>query len=176
MKRFIFYIFFIIGLACSNTAGANVSIKNAEGVIITFLEAVQNTISQEVLLQAMSLEGTKYKLGGNSPETGFDCSGFVNYVFNQAANVKLPRTTGGLSRVGQSVDLKELQPGDLVFFNTMRRSFSHVGIYIGDGDFIHAPRSGRTVTVENMETGYWHQHFNGAKRIDEIATSEVAAN
>ena len=76
-----------------------------------------------------------------------------------------------MSRIGQPVDAAELQPGDLVFFNTRRSAYSHVGIYIGDGDFIHAPRAGKTVTVENMESGYWQQHFNGAKRIDEIAAN-----
>lgn len=176
MKRFIFNTAFTISLLLPSIVVGNFSTKNAEGVTITFLEdddltTTKNSLSQEVLIQAMSLEGSRYKFGGNSPETGFDCSGFVNYVFNQAANVELPRTTGGLSRVGQSIDVAELQPGDLVFFNTRRSAFSHVGIYIGDGDFIHAPRAGKTVTVENMESGYWQQHFNGAKRIDEIAAN-----
>lgn len=176
MKRFIFYTTFTVSLLLPNIVVGNFSTKNAEGVTITFLEDenlanTKNSLSQEVLIQAMSLEGSRYKFGGNSPETGFDCSGFVNYVFNRAANVELPRTTGGLSRVGQPVDAAELQPGDLVFFNTRRSAYSHVGIYIGDGDFIHAPRAGKTVTVENMESGYWQQHFNGAKRIDEIAAN-----
>ncbi len=176
MKRFIFCTTFVVSLLLPNIVVGNYSTKNAEGVTITFLEGEsvtteKNSLSQEILIQAMSLEGSRYKLGGNSPETGFDCSGFVNYVFNQVANLQLPRTTGGLSRIGQSVDSQELQAGDLVFFNTRRSAFSHVGIYIGDGDFIHAPRAGRTVTVENMESGYWQQHFNGAKRIDEIAAN-----
>ena len=176
MKRFIFCITFTVSLLLPNIVVGNFSTKNAEGVTITFLENenlanTKNSLSQEVLIQAMSLEGSRYKFGGNSPETGFDCSGFVNYVFNRAANVELPRTTGGLSRIGQPVDAAELQPGDLVFFNTRRSAYSHVGIYIGDGDFIHAPRAGKTVTVENMESGYWQQHFNGAKRIDEIAAN-----
>jgi cell wall-associated NlpC family hydrolase len=175
MKRFIFTIFFIVSLSLSHAAVADISTKNVEGVVITFFtsktEVIENKVSQEVLSQAMRLEGAKYKYGGNSPETGFDCSGFVNYVFNQAANVKLPRTTGGLSRIGQSVDQQELQPGDLVFFNTRRKAFSHVGIYIGDGDFIHAPSGGTSVRVENMKTGYWQQHYNGAKRLDEVAAN-----
>ncbi len=149
-------------------ASANISTKNVEGVVITFLDAIKNSISQNVLSKAMSLKGIKYKYGGASPKTGFDCSGFVNYVFNKAAAIKLPRTTRGLSRVGQSVDKKALQPGDLVFFNTRRRSFSHVGIYVGNGDFIHAPRTGSRVRVENMKTGYWKQRYNGAKRLKEV--------
>lgn len=172
MKRFVFYLFFITSLSLSSVAVADISTKNVEGVVITFftpeIKGVENTLSLAILAQAMRLEGTKYRYGGNSPETGFDCSGFVNYVFNQAANVKLPRTTGGLSRIGQPVAQQELQPGDLVFFNTRRKAYSHVGIYIGDGDFIHAPSGGTKVRVESMKTGYWQQHFNGAKRVDEV--------
>lgn len=176
MKRFLFSMPCIISLFMPTIVVGNVIAQNAEGVNITFLEdqgltAAKNNLSQEVLAQAMNLEGSRYQLGGNSPETGFDCSGFVNYVFYLAANVQLPRTTGGLSRIGQSVAVNELQPGDLVFFSTRQSEFSHVGIYIGDGDFIHAPRAGKKVTIENMESGYWQQHFNGAKRINEITTN-----
>jgi cell wall-associated NlpC family hydrolase len=176
MKYFIFYITLIASLALPNIAIGNFTTKNVEEVTLIFLENgndanAKNSLSQEVLIQAMSLEGSRYKFGGNSPETGFDCSGFVNYVFNQAAKVELPRTTGGLSRIGQSVTPDALQAGDLVFFNTRRSAFSHVGIYIGDGDFIHAPRPGKAVTIENMSSGYWQQHFNGAKRVDEVAAN-----
>jgi cell wall-associated NlpC family hydrolase len=174
MKCFIFYITFVTSLALPSIAIGNFTTKNVEEVTMIFLENgneanTKNSLSQDVLIQAMSLEGSRYKFGGNSPETGFDCSGFVNYVFNQAAKLELPRTTGGLSRIGQSVAPNELQAGDLVFFNTRRSAFSHVGIYIGDGDFIHAPRPGKAVMIENMTSGYWQQHFNGAKRVDEIA-------
>ncbi len=176
MKRFIFYITLTASLALPSVVFANFSTKNIEGVTLTFFEDdspinTKQSLSQDVLFQAMRLEGSRYKFGGNSPDTGFDCSGFVNYVFNQAANVELPRTTGGLSRIGQSVAPDELEPGDLVFFNTRSSAYSHVGIYIGDGDFIHAPRAGKTVTIENMTSGYWQQHFNGAKRIDPIAAN-----
>jgi cell wall-associated NlpC family hydrolase len=150
-------------------ANANISTKNAEGVTITFLDLITNTIAHEVLASAMSLEGIKYKYGGVSPATGFDCSGFVNYVYSKAANLKLPRTAKGISRFGENVSKDELAPGDLVFFNTARRAFSHVGIYIGDGNFIHAPSRGGVVRVESMQTGYWETRFNGAKRLDNIA-------
>ena len=121
----------------------------------------------EVLLNALSLTGIRYKYGGNSPETGFDCSGFVRYVFNQAANLTLPRSALEMSRLGVQVSKNELQPGDLVFFNTMKSAFSHVGIYVGDNRFIHSPSSGGAVRVENMQSTYWAKHFNGAKRIEE---------
>lgn len=169
MKYFTLSIYFIASLIFSSFGVANVSTQNAEGVTITFLDVTDNNTAQEILLSAMSLEGTKYKYGGSSPETGFDCSGFVNYVYNQAANLKLPRTSRGISRVGQSVNKTELAPGDLVFFNTSRRAFSHVGIYVGDGKFIHAPRTGSFVRVESMHTSYWKKRFNGAKRLDAIA-------
>jgi cell wall-associated NlpC family hydrolase len=169
MKRFIVHLLCTVSIMLCNSASANFSTQNAKGVPITFLEAAKNSISDEVLSQAMSLKGIKYKYGGNSPQTGFDCSGFVNYVFNKAANVKLPRTTRGLSRIGDTVKKQKLLPGDLVFFNTRRRPFSHVGIYLGEGEFIHAPSTGSKVSVENMDTGYWKQRFNGGKRVKETS-------
>ncbi len=171
MKKFSILIYFIFSLIGSSLCVANVRTQNAEGITITFLDVIKNTIAQEVLMSAMSLEGIKYKYGGSSPETGFDCSGFVNYVYNKAANLKLPRTARGISRYGNSVSKHELEPGDLVFFNTMRKAFSHVGIYVGNGKFIHAPRTGSFVRVESMQTSYWKKRFNGAKRLDHIETN-----
>ncbi len=171
-------LFLLLGPALS--VAADRYTQNAKGVTLTFLETkapalaitttLQNTLTQAVLMQAMQLEGVRYRYGGNAPETGFDCSGFVHYVFHQAAKIQLPRTTGGLSRMGQHVLPADLQAGDLVFFNTRNSANSHVGIYLGQGDFIHAPHAGQTVKIENMETGYWQQHYNGAQRIAEIAT------
>lgn len=169
MKHFTFFAYFISALLFSSLSIANVSTKNAEGITITFLDVTANGTAQEVLMSAMSLEGIKYKYGGSSPETGFDCSGFVNYVYSKAANLKLPRTSRGISRIGQTISKNNLSPGDLVFFNTTRKAFSHVGIYVGDGKFIHAPRTGSFVRVESMHTGYWKKRFNGAKRLDAIA-------
>lgn len=116
-------------------------------------------------IEAMSLVGIHYRLGGTSPENGLDCSGLVRYVFRQANGTELPRTSSEISQVGERVDKKDLQPGDLVFFNTMRRAFSHVGIYVGDGKFIHAPRSGAEVRVEDMQQSYWKRRFDGARRV-----------
>ncbi len=122
--------------------------------------------AQEVLINALSLTGIKYKYGGSSPDTGFDCSGFVRYVFRNAANLTLPPTARAISQIGKAVKKDELQPGDLVFFNTLKHAFSHVGIYIGDNKFIHAPRTGTAVRVENMQDGYWASRFNGGQRLD----------
>jgi len=122
--------------------------------------------ASEVLVNALSLTGIKYTYGGNSPETGFDCSGFVRYVFMQATSLTLPRNALAMSKLGQTIPKDELQPGDLVFFNTLKSAFSHVGIYLGDNRFIHSPRTGGLVRVESMQEGYWAKRFNGAQRIE----------
>lgn len=122
--------------------------------------------AQEVLINALSLSGIRYKYGGNSPETGFDCSGFVSYVFKQATSLTLPRSALAMSRLGTTVPKSELKPGDLVFFNTLKSAFSHVGIYVGDNRFIHSPRSGGSVRIESMENSYWSKRFNGAQRLE----------
>jgi cell wall-associated NlpC family hydrolase len=120
----------------------------------------------ELVLQALSLLGVNYKFGGNSPETGLDCSGLVRLVFNKTLGLVLPRRSEEMTQVSQEVPAQEMQPGDLVFFNTLRKTFSHVGIYIGNGQFVHAPSKGKTVRVENMNTQYWKTRFDGARRID----------
>jgi len=122
--------------------------------------------AQEILMNAFSLTGVKYKYGGSSPDTGFDCSGFVRYVFQQAANLTLPHGARALSQLGQNIPLNQLRPGDLVFFDTLKSAFSHVGIYVGEGRFIHAPSSGGGIHVVDMQEEYWAKRFNGARRID----------
>ena len=121
--------------------------------------------SQNLTSYAQSLVGTPYKYGGNSPDSGFDCSGFVGHVFRQSVNINLPRSSIEMFRLGQPVETEQLQPGDLVFYNTLRRAFSHVGIYLGDDRFVHSPSSGGSVRVENMQMDYWRKHFNGARRV-----------
>lgn len=120
---------------------------------------------QATLDQAMELLGIRYRRGGASPESGFDCSGFVRYVFSESLGLSLPHNAAAISQDGTRVDKKELQPGDLVFFNTMRRAFSHVGIYLGNNLFVHAPRSGGRVRIEDMGDRYWSRRYNGARRI-----------
>ena len=116
--------------------------------------------------EAMVKVGIRYKFGGSSPETGFDCSGLVAYVFERAWGISVPRRTEEQRSVGRAVKRAELQPGDLVFYNTRGRPFSHVGIYLGDGEFVHAPRPGARVRVERVDTPYWNARFNGARRLD----------
>jgi cell wall-associated NlpC family hydrolase len=121
--------------------------------------------ARDLVLHAMGFLGVRYKYGGDSPEAGFDCSGLVNYVFSQALGLVLPRDTQSISHSGEAITRDELQPGDLVFFNTLRRPFSHVGIYLGDQRFIHAPSRGGQVEIVSMRDRYWQQRYNGARRI-----------
>ena len=130
----------------------------------SFFERYTNA-AQDVILQGLKLVGVRYRFGGNDESSGLDCSGFVRLVFKDSIGASLPRTAREMSEVGQEVDASQLKPGDLVFFNTMRRTFSHVGIYLGDNHFLHAPRTGAEVRVENMENSYWMQRYNGARRI-----------
>lgn len=131
---------------------------------------------QEVLINALALTGTPYKFGGTSPESGFDCSGFVSYVFQQAANLTLPHGARAISQLGKTIPIDQLQPGDLVFYNTLKSTFSHVGIYIGDNRFVHAPSSGGGVHVVNMNDAYWAKRFNGARRIEPGALPPPSAS
>ncbi|OIQ83850.1 murein DD-endopeptidase MepH precursor [mine drainage metagenome] len=124
-----------------------------------------SSAAQEVLLSALSLTGVKYKYGGSSPETGFDCSGFVRYVFQQASSLTLPHGARAISQLGKAVTMDQLQPGDLVFFKTLKSTFSHVGIYVGEGRFIHAPTTGGGVHVVDMNDTYWSKRFSGARRL-----------
>lgn len=121
----------------------------------------------DLVLRAFALVNSGYRYGGNSPEEGFDCSGFIQFLYQEQLGVDLPRSTREIRYEGEEIDRKELQAGDLVFFNTMRRPFSHVGVYIGEGRFIHAPRSGAKVRIEDMKTSYWHKRFNGGRRVVE---------
>ena len=120
----------------------------------------------EALLQALLALGLDYRYGGNSPATGFDCSGLVAHIYLEAWNVRLPRNSGAQSKVGTPVSLAELQAGDLVFYDTLKRPFSHVGIYLGDGKFVHAPKTGAQVRVESLKSAYWAQRYNGARRVE----------
>lgn len=119
----------------------------------------------DLVFTAISLVGTPYLRGGNDAQTGFDCSGFVQNIFADTAQHSLPRVARDQAQATQKIKKSELRPGDLVFFNTMRRAFSHVGIYIGEGKFIHSPSSGKSVRVESMQAKYWTQRFNGARRV-----------
>ncbi|GAA7759966.1 MAG: peptidoglycan endopeptidase [Burkholderiaceae bacterium] len=120
---------------------------------------------EEVSIQAMSLVGTPYRYGGNTPDSGFDCSGLVRYVVQRAASVNLPRTTEQMGQRGTALDRRDVASGDLVFFNTTGRANSHVGIYVGQNRFVHAPATGGTVRLEDMTKSYWASRYNGARRV-----------
>lgn len=119
----------------------------------------------DVALYALSLSDTPYRYGGNSSDSGFDCSGFVQHVYLNTLGIKLPRTSAQMSRLGKGLDVGQLHPGDLVFFNINHRPFSHVGIYVGEERFVHAPSSGKAIMVVNMRDKYWNSRYNGARRI-----------
>jgi cell wall-associated NlpC family hydrolase len=153
LTRFFFYALF----ALSTLAAAGCA---SEGPVQTSSANADRLVSY-----AHSLIGTPYKYGGNSPKSGFDCSGFVDHVFLQTAHLKLPHSSRAISSRGTAVSKKNLRAGDLVFFNTLRSKYSHVGIYLGDGKFIHAPSNRGSVRLESMEDDYWRRNYNGARRI-----------
>jgi len=132
------------------------------------LQSARNTFggrASEMVIQAMGLLGVPYKRGGTSEEKGFDCSGFVRHMYEKSVGLVLPRRAEEQAKVTEEINRSELKPGDLVFFNTLKRTFSHVGIYVGDGKFIHAPRPGKAVQVDDMREAYWQKRFNGARRV-----------
>ena len=137
------------------------------------VQQVRDTAS-ELVLQAMNFLGVPYKRGGDNADHGFDCSGFTRHVFENSLGLVLPRRADQQARQSGLLPVKreELRPGDLVFFNTMKRAFSHVGIYVGEGRFIHAPRAGGEVRVEDMRQAYWAKRFNGARRAEATATPQ----
>ena len=119
----------------------------------------------EVVVRSLSYLDIPYRYGGESRDTGFDCSALVQQVYAEALQLQLPRTTRGLAKAGKHVTRADLKAGDLVFFNTRRRAFSHVGIYLGGGRFLHAPSKGGKVRIEQLSVQYWLKRFNGARRI-----------
>ena len=137
-------------------------------------QSVANRAS-ELVVTALGFLGVPYKRGGNSIETGFDCSGFVRAMYEQTVGLILPRKAEQQAAATQHIDKSELQPGDLVFFNTLRRAFSHVGIYVGEGKFIHSPRAGSEVRVEDMQKAYWAHRFDGARRVQTTAAIVTSA-
>ena len=132
------------------------------------LDKVRDKAS-DLVLSAMNFLGVRYKYGGTSAENGFDCSGFTRHIFEMSVGLVLPRRADEQARSSSLLSIKkdELKPGDLVFFNTMRATFSHVGIYVGDGKFVHAPRTGAAIRVDDMREAYWSKRFTGARRAAE---------
>lgn len=118
-----------------------------------------------ILMRAIGLVGTPYRYGGNTPDSGFDCSGLVHYVFRDMLDLRLPRTSRELAAIqGPKIPAERLAPADLVFFGN-RGEVTHVGIYVGEGRFVHAPRTGGTVRLDRLDGPYWRDHYTGAKRV-----------
>jgi cell wall-associated NlpC family hydrolase len=170
-------------LACAalvGTATAATPAKSAQDSLAAAAKA--STVSaaakvwqgaQDVAVFALGLLGVDYRFGGETPARGLDCSGLIRYVFAEVTGVTLPRTSREMSRLGEKVALADLAPGDLVFFNTRRFAFSHVGLYLGDNRFIHAPSTGGEVEIATLSQSYWKRHFDGARRLVGVLPSLV---
>ena len=165
----------VLLLVCSQTwaapssgTGDDLDRLLADKGLLNQLDEVRQTVTDkasDLVVTAMGFLGVPYRRGGNNVDTGFDCSGFVRAMFEQSVGLILPRSADQQAAATQKIDKTELQPGDLVFFNTMRRAFSHVGIYVGNGKFIHSPKPGAQVRVEDMQMTYWQKRFTGARRV-----------
>lgn len=132
-------------------------------------------VRSDIVVRALTLLDTPYRYGGSTPASGFDCSGLVRYVYEAVAGRLLPRRAEEMGKLGETITRSQLEPGDLVFFNTLARAYSHVAIYIGDGRFLHAPaRSGR-VRIEALDDRYWRARFNGARRLIDADARSVRA-
>lgn len=174
--RKLLYVLFFVGATAHAAPPTNDDVQQLlmERGLITHLQQVGQTVGNrttDLVVNAMGFLGVPYRRGGTSEETGFDCSGFVRAMYEQTVGLLLPRRANEQAAATERIDRAELQPGDLVFFNTMRRAFSHVGIYVGEGKFIHAPKPGAQVRVEDMRIAYWQRRFDGARRV--TADSDV---
>lgn len=162
----------VISLLAACSSAPQKSARSSSGMAITaprayapprgFPNFVDHSVGrEEISIQAMSLVGVPYRWGGNTPDSGFDCSGLVRYVVDRAASVNLPRTTADMSSVGESIEPDGIAPGDLIFFNTSGRPHSHVGIYVGKLRFVNAPSTGGTVRLDYLTNPYWAKRFDG---------------
>lgn len=165
--------------AQANPSGASDEMDKflVEKGLLARIDQVRQSVglkASELVFTSMGFLGVPYRRGGNTAETGFDCSGFVRAMYQQTIGLILPRKAEQQAAATQTIQRVDLQPGDLVFFNTLRRAFSHVGIYIGDGKFIHSPKPGAQVRVESMGVAYWNHRFDGARRV-QTASPETPA-
>ena len=169
-SRVALLLVFACSISAAQTAPANDDLGKFltdKGMLNRISEAgnqMQNQAS-DLVVGAMGFLGVPYRRGGTSAESGFDCSGFVKAMYEQTIGLVLPRSAAQQAAATQTIDKSELKPGDLVFFNTMRHAFSHVGIYVGNGKFIHSPKPGAEVRVEDMGLAYWTRRYDGARRV-----------
>lgn len=165
-------------LSSGSIASAQTTDATQTGARPSFLAGVANKAG-DVVEGALNLIGVRYRWGGDTPDSGLDCSGFVRYVYQETLNFSLPRQAAQMSRVGEKVSLNDLKPGDLVFFNTigrrLRRTVSHVGIYIGHDKFVHSPSTGSTIRVDEMNDRYWETRYLGARRLAVDGTEDASS-
>ena len=169
MGRVSLFLCVVLSLAaCSRSAppAAKSSVKtsspsNATSVRISDID--HDSVSNELMLHSMSLIGTPYRFGGSNRNTGFDCSGMVQFVYRETLNVSLPRTARDMAAAGKVINKNQLKVGDLVFFNTNGKKFSHVGLYIGENRFIHAPSSKSSIKINYLSDKYYASRFTGAR-------------
>ena len=164
--------------APSNSTSDDLEIYLSDNGFINKISKVSQNVgnkASDLVLNAMGFLGVPYRRGG-SDDNGFDCSGFVLSMYEQTLGKVLPRSAREQADATEKIDKKDLQPGDLVFFNTMRQTFSHVGIYVGDNKFIHSPRPGKQVKVEDMRQSYWLSRFAGARRVGNSSYSDNSKN
>ena len=133
------------------------------------------SLRSDIVVRALTLIDTPYRYGGSTPASGFDCSGLVRFVFQSVGAPSLPRRSEDIGQLGEPITRSQLEPGDLVFFNTLARSYSHVAIYIGEGRFLHAPARGGRVRIEGMDDRYWQARFDGARRFIDANTRTLRA-
>jgi cell wall-associated NlpC family hydrolase len=168
---------FSLGAAAQTTPPADdlTNFLQDKGLLVRIGEAgIQvTTQASDLVVGAMGFLGVPYRRGGSTVETGFDCSGFVKSMYEQTIGLVLPRNAAQQAAATQTIDRNELRPGDLVFFNTMRHAFSHVGIYVGNGKFIHSPKPGAEVRVDDMGGSYWAKRFDGARRVNAEAKASA---
>jgi cell wall-associated NlpC family hydrolase len=158
--------------AGSGINSSSVDWRNSADPIGSFLARSKNgagllagDINHPLARQALTQLGIRYRWGGKSPETGFDCSGLVLHSAQQSLGLKLPPRSYDIALFGSEVSRTDLQVGDLVFFNTLGRRYSHVGVYLGDDQFVHSPAAGGVVRIEDMKLAYWTKRYNGARRL-----------
>lgn len=161
------FLLILILTACTSTptyiAKQKTHPLTTKSPTVRIMHIRQQDVAQELLIYSMSLIDKPYSYGGTSRASGFDCSGMVQYIYRQVLNVNLPRTADSMARAGMNIAPNSLKIGDLVFFNTTGKRYSHVGLYIGNGRFIHAPNSRSVVKINQLSDAYYQRHFSGAK-------------
>jgi cell wall-associated NlpC family hydrolase len=157
---------FALGAQCALADGSRNALAPAQEEDLAAAAPSVRDSAQAVMDRALELIGVRYRRGGDSPQTGFDCSGLVNHVFREVRGLILPHSSRAISKTGLSIAKDELQAGDLVLFHNLRNAVSHIGIYLGDNRFVHSPRPGQAVSIADLRERYWARRYFGARRIE----------